>query len=231
MRLAILMANTDESTFAQAHPDDGEKFTALIRVVRPNWTFDVFSVKDGVFPPTLNYDGLLITGSPASVHDGMAWINRLEALIRQAVTNRVPMFGACFGHQIIAQALGGTVSRNPDGWVLGRVETIFVPDGRTVPIYAAHKEQVTILPENAKIIATTSGCEVAGFSIENHILTTQYHPEMSKEFIAALLEAFADEIGHDVTLTATQTLKSGTDMTALAEWIAAFFEQAQPQMV
>lgn len=227
MRLAILMTNTDESSFAQAHPKDGQKFSELLWRVRPNWSFDVFSVKDGVFPKTLDYDGLIITGSPASVHDGADWIAQLENLVRDAVERKIPMFGACFGHQVIARALGAQVTYNPTGWVLGKVTTEFTSDQEQIPIYAAHKEQVTTLPQDARIVARTDGCEIAGFAIEDHVLTTQYHPEMTQAFVADLLEAFEDEIGRDVTQTAQQTLGTPTDVDALAEWIALFFENAQ----
>lgn len=223
MRIVILMTNTDESPFAQQHPKDGQKFSELLWRVRPDWEFEVFSVKDDVFPPSLEYDGLLITGSPASVHDGEGWIARLEDLVREAIARKIPMFGACFGHQVIARALGAKISYNPTGWVLGKVVTEFT-NNSSVPLYAAHKEQVSTLPHGARIVARTPGCEIAGFAIEDHVLTTQYHPEMAHTFVSALLEAFADEIGQDVTEQASQTLGAPADIDALAEWIAAFFE-------
>lgn len=226
MRLAILMTNTDESAFAQAHPKDGQKFSELLWRARPEWVFEVFPVKDNVFPTALDFDGLLITGSPASVHDDAPWIVRLEALVRNAAERKLPMFGACFGHQVIARALGGEVIYNPDGWVLGKVETVFEPDGNPVELYAAHKEQVSRLPDNARITARSAGCEIAGFAIEDHILTTQYHPEMTARFMVSLLDAFSDDIGHKITEEAAQTLGQSTDIDALAEWIARFYETA-----
>lgn len=224
MRLAILMTNTDESPFAQKHPKDGQKFSELLWRVRPDWEFEVFSVKDGMFPASLDFDGLLITGSPASVHDNEPWIATLEDLVRNATAQKIPMFGACFGHQVIARALGADVTYNPQGWVLGKVTTQLTGHGN-IPIYAAHKEQVSTLPVGARIFARTEGCEIAGFAIEDHVLTTQYHPEMTKSFVAALLEAFEDEIGADITQDASKTLGDPTDINALAEWIATFFEQ------
>ena len=68
MHLALLMTNTDESDFAQDHPRDGEKFTTLVHLVRPDWRVEVFNVKDGVFPGDItDFDGVMITGSPSSV--------------------------------------------------------------------------------------------------------------------------------------------------------------------
>lgn len=226
MRIAILMTNTDESAFAQAHPKDGAKFTALIHRVRPDWICDVYAVKDDIFPEALDFDGILITGSPASVHDPAPWIARLETLVRDAVARRVPLFGACFGHQIIAKALGAQVGDNPSGWVLGRVTTVLSDTDTTVSVYAAHKEQVMALPPQARVAAYTDGCAIAGFAIADHVLTTQYHPEMTHGFIAALLDAFADDIGPDITRCAAASLTPAPDQAAWAERIAAFFETA-----
>ena len=230
MHIAILMTNTDESDFAQRHPKDGEKFSALLGEVRPVWQFDVFSVKDDEFPEgDLNlFDGFLITGSPASVRDNEPWIGRLEDLLRELHQRRAPMFGACFGHQVLATALGGVVDDNPGGWVLGTVQTVLT-DGEKgkLNLYAAHKEQVTQLPPNALITATTEGCPIAGFKIGNHIATTQYHPEMTPKFIAALVDELEDTFDPDVINDARTSLKTEADRLAVANLIAEFFEIAK----
>jgi GMP synthase-like glutamine amidotransferase len=193
--------------------------------VRPDWVFDVYSVKDDKFPSTLDgVDGVLITGSPASVHDGAPWIARLETLIQQIAAQKLPTFGACFGHQAIATALGGRVEYNPQGWVLGSVETQDQISGASRRAYAAHKEQVTELPKGAKITATTQGCPVAGFAIDNHILTTQYHPEMTDGFIAALLDEMAGDTDPEVIARANDSLSAPADRAAWAEQMARFFE-------
>jgi GMP synthase-like glutamine amidotransferase len=226
MHIAILVTNTDESDFAQAHPKDGQKFSDLLWRVRPDWTFDVYQVKDGHFPDALDFDGILITGSPASVHDGAPWIAQLEELVRDALKQKTPMFGACFGHQIIARALGARVGYNPQGWVFGRVETEFLCTSQRIALYAAHKEQVFELPAGAEIVARTDGCEIAGFSMNTHVLTTQYHPEMTSDFMSALIAEFADTLGRGVAERARSTMAQNTDMDALAEWIAQFYEAA-----
>lgn len=234
MHLAILMTNTDESDFAQAHPRDGEKFTDLIHLVRPGWTLEVFAVKDAEFPDDLSrFDGAMITGSPASVTGDADWIARLLDLIRAMHAARLPIFGACFGHQAIALALGGTVGRNPGGWIHGltRNRTLSRPDwARNLPdevrLYGSHVEQVTALPEGAVPLARSEGCDVTGFAIGDCIYTTQHHPEMTPDFIAALTEELAGDMGPDLTARARASLTERSDMKAFAETIARFFEQA-----
>jgi GMP synthase-like glutamine amidotransferase len=234
VHLAILMTNTDESAFARRHPKDGEKFSALVRSVRPEWTFDVFPVKDGVFPDDLSaFDGFLITGSPASVHDGEPWIDRLFETIREIVKREIPLFGACFGHQAIAMALGGKVEKNPGGWVFGLTKADVVdrtpwmePLGPNLSQYGAHIEQVTELPQNARVLIGSAACPAGGFAIGDRVYTTQNHPEMTPDFIAALVDEYASKMDEDVIEKARASLAETADYTAFAESIARFFEQA-----
>ena len=84
--------------------------------MRPDWEFAIYAVTVGQFSDSRNrIDGVVITGSPASVLDPDAWVERLMVLIRQIVAAGVPLFGGCFGHQAVARALGGQVERNLDG--------------------------------------------------------------------------------------------------------------------
>ncbi len=234
MHIAVLMTNTDESDFAQRHPKDGEKFAALITSVDTDWKTTSFNVKDGIFPESLDkFDGIVITGSPASARDDAAWIKRLNALIVDAFRPSKPMFGACFGHQAIASALGGSIDYNPAGWVFGLTETDVVasPDwaaglGPKLRQYAAHKEQVTALPEGAEVILSSPVCPNAGFIIDERVYTTQNHPEMSHDFITALVDEFADDLGPSVAQTARASLSQSADTEVYAHTIAQFFENA-----
>lgn len=227
VHIAILMTNTDESEFAQSHPKDGEKFAAMLRSVRPGWKVTVFAVKDGIFPPgDARFDGWLITGSPASVHDGAGWIGQLKRLIRRLSAEKQPIFGACFGHQAIAAALGGEVGPNPGGWVFGPTDTEM--EGAPIRLYAAHVEQVTRLPAGARPLGGNAECPVGSFAIGDHILTTQYHPEMSHDFAAALIEEYADDLPAAVIARARDGLAGRrADSARIAERIARFFDEAQ----
>lgn len=232
MHLALLVTNTDESEFAHRHPKDGQKFPTMMARVRPCWTFDVFSAKDGQFPEPLTvYDGVMITGSPASVHDKEPWIAQLLELIRDIHLIGLPLFGACFGHQAIALALGGTVERNPSGYQHGRIENQITgrqPWMTAVPdrfsLYGSHIEQVTALPDQASAVARSTDCSIAGFVVGSHVYTTQHHPEMTPDFIAALTDDMAEYLGSTVADAARLSLKQATDSDAFAESIAQFFE-------
>lgn len=234
MHLAILMTNTDESAFAQRHPKDGEKFAALIHSVRPDWTLDVFPVKDGVFPENVTaFDGIMITGSPASVNEDAPWVARLLDVIRDLVARHVPLFGACFGHQAIAMALGGRVESNPGGWVFGLAKADVVggapwtdPLQGSLAQYGAHNEQVTKAPDEARLLFSSPACPLGGFAIGDHVYTTQNHPEMTPDFVSALVEEYDGKLPADVTERARASLAEEADYAAFAETVARFFEHA-----
>jgi GMP synthase-like glutamine amidotransferase len=226
VHIAILVTNTDRSAFAKAHPGDLAKFSALLAQVRPGWTFRGFDLTEGDFPPDPDaFDGVLIGGSPASVQDDASWIARLMALIRTLHDRGIPMVGACFGHQAIAKALGGTVGRNPGGWVMGAVETRF--QGRTVCLAAAHSEQVLRLPEAAEVLGDGPGCPVGAYRIGPRVLATQYHPEMTPDFLAALVAEYAPALPPEAAARARASLGPALDGTAIAEAFAQTLETAR----
>jgi len=229
------MANTDESDFAYKHPLDGEKWRALLTPHCPECRFSVFSVKDGEFPEQslTDFDGIIVTGSPASTNDDTEWLGQLFAQIRKAEAAKVPLFGACFGHQAIAKALGGSVDFNPGkGWLFGVTQTnIHSPtpwmeaSNGTVLLNAAHEEQVTIAPEGAQIYMGNTACPNGGFSIGDHVFTTQYHPEITPHFMAALIEELSDVKPKSIIEGARDSLTQPPENTRFAGWIIRFFKR------
>ncbi len=232
MHIGILVTNTDDSAFAKQRPDDGEKFKALLQPLRPDWKFNAVQVKDSVFPSCVDdFDGYVITGSPASANGPEAWVATLMDFIRKIDVAKTPTVGVCFGHQAIALALGGTVSKNPKGWGFGIADTHFthtekwmVPKLDTISLYAAHNEQVTILPKDAIVLGGSDFCPVGSYRIDNHIFTTEYHPEMTPEFVLDLSYAFEKYIGHDVAENARKQFKSPAQGKIFAEWMVRFLE-------
>ncbi len=234
MRIAILIANTDDSAFAKARPHDGEKFAELIHLARPDWRCDWFWIRNDAFPSDIErFDGVLITGSPASVHDGAGWIARARALVLDLIARQVPLFGACFGHQLIAEAFGAEIVRNPSGWGHGLLEVERVGDApwldgapARIRLYGSHSEQADRLPEGAELLWRGEGCPVAGFRVGERVYTVQHHPEMTHQFITDLVEEHADYVGAEATEAARRSLRDKADRGVFAEGLARFFEHA-----
>jgi GMP synthase-like glutamine amidotransferase len=233
MHLATLITNTDFSKFAQARPDDGQKFAAMIAGARPEWQCTPFWVCKGEFPEDIGaFDGVMITGSPASVLSGAPWITRLETLVRQVIKAGLPLFGACFGHQLIARVLGAQIVPNPEGWGHGRLtltRTGQAPWSGPEPeitLYGSHSEQVESLPDEADLLFSGPGCPVAGFGVGDSVFTIQHHPEMTHAFISDLVEEYAEAVGPVVTDRARSSLKQPADSALFAAEIARFLEHA-----
>ncbi len=234
MKIAILLTDVDDSDFTRSFPDDAEKFRRLLQPLRQDWDFVTYPVKDGIFPADITvYDGAVITGSPASVHDDRPWIGQLFTMIRQAHEARVPMFGACFGQQAIAMALGGWVARNQQGWGLGVTTTTFTKHlpwmsekHPSLRFYCAHNEQVVQLPEGALVLGHDPIAEVSAFAMGEHILATQHHPEMTPDYVDGLLDYIEADIDPAVMVRARQSVAGGAQGQVFAKWIVDFLSAA-----
>lgn len=236
LRIAVLLTNDDTSAFAARFPNDGQKVVQLLQPLRPDWSFEVLPVKDGVLPSgPKDFDGYVITGSPASVNDdALPWVGALLAFIRAVDAARQPLIGLCFGHQAVARALGGQVARNAAGWGLGTAATHWQqalpwmqPAQSTTTLMAAHNEQVTRMPEGAECLGGSDFCPIGSMQIGQHIWTTQYHPEMPRVFMQALLGYLADKLDADTLARAHTSLNNAADVPLFGQWMAQFFEHAR----
>lgn len=231
-RIGILLTNDDRSAFAQAYPNDGEKFAANLKALRSQWQYTVLPVTQGVFPDSVEaYDGYLITGSPASVNAGHAWVAQLLDFIRALHAARRPTAGLCFGHQAIAKALGGVVGDNPQGWGLGvactgvqQFEAWMQPAQPQLHLFAAHNEQVLQPPPQARVLGGSAFCPVGTMAVGQHLFSSQYHPEMSRAFMADLLVYLDGKLPAPVISQARAQLQEPLDADLMFGWIVQFFE-------
>lgn len=232
--IGILLTCVDDSEFASRFPDDGEKFRRLLQPLRPDWTFTTIAVKDNIFPEHISdYDGYIITGSPKSVHGDEPWIKRLLALIQQLDAMRIQTFGACFGHQAIALALGGRVEKSRKGWGLGAHKTSYsefagwmVPAQQDMTLFAAHEDQVTKLPDRATLLGGDAFCPIGAYRIGEHIFATEYHPEMTEDFVAGLLNELEDDLDVATIARAKNSLSVAAEGPVFAQWIVKFFDKS-----
>ena len=199
------------------------------RLLAPHgFDFRDWSVVDGDFPDSVHdAEGWLITGSRHGTYDDLPFIAPLEALIRQAVDEGVPVVGICFGHQIVAQALGGRVEKFPGGWAVGPQSYDF--DGETLTLNAWHQDQVMQPPPGAETIATHPFCPHAGLRIGDKALTVQAHPEFDDAFIHGLIETRGQGVVPDDRIAAARARAGeATGGARLWDKIAALFRNAAP---
>ncbi len=226
MKIGILQTGP---TLDEVRDEMGEYYQMFERLLSGHgFTFDHYMVVDGDFPDGPEAaDGWLITGSKHGAYEDLPWIPPLEDLIRRIVATGRPLIGVCFGHQIIAQALGGKVEKFPGGWAVGPQEYRF-DDGTTMTLNAWHQDQVTELPPGARVLAGNDFCPYASLAIGDRVLTIQPHPE----FTAWLVEQLITHRGHGVVPAplleqALGALDTPTDSAAYAQRMAAFFKDAR----
>jgi GMP synthase (glutamine-hydrolysing) len=220
MRIGILQTGHAPDAVRPAHGDYPDLFQRLL--AGQGFTFATWAVVDGEFPPGPEAaDGWLITGSRHGAYEDHPWIPPLESLIRAIRDAGRPLVGVCFGHQIIAQALGGKVEKYAGGWSVGRTEYDF--GGETIALNAWHQDQVTVLPPGATVCGTNDFCAHAALVYGDRIFTVQAHPEFHRDFTADMIEKRGRGIVPDPLLDAAKDrLPLSLDDRRMADRIAAF---------
>ena len=187
--------------------------------------FRTYRVVDMEFPDSASEcDGWLITGSRHGTYEDLPFIKPLEQLIRDAFAAKVPVAGICFGHQIMAQALGGTVEKYRGGWSVGPTDYDF--NGQRLTMNAWHQDQVTTPPPGAQVIASSPFCQYAGLAYDDRGLSVQAHPEFADDFVKGLIDTRGRGLVPDPVLDdAREKLGAPLDSPDIAARIAAFFKQ------
>ncbi|MEO1142676.1 MAG: type 1 glutamine amidotransferase [Pseudomonadota bacterium] len=225
MKIGILQTGIVPENLADAHGQYPHMFGQFL--AGHGFEYEVFSVVEEVFPVSVNdCDGWLITGSKHAAYEDHAWIPPLEDFIREAYAKGIPMCGICFGHQIMAQALGGTVEWFGGEWGVGNREYTH-NDGSKSTLLAMHQDQVIERPPEAKVTITADYCKNAGFAYSGKAISIQAHPEFTAPFMKDLIkERIGTVVPEEQALAALTTLDQDNDASKFAVQIAEFFKAA-----
>ncbi len=188
----------------------------------PEATFHTVSVVAGEsLPNPEDFDGYVLTGSKHSVYEKAAWIQAEIDFLRRAKELKCPIFGICFGHQLMADAFGGRTSKAAAGWGVGAQS--YVPnDPEAKDVYsvlAFHQDQIEVLPPQAEVLAGTDHCPYGVIRYDFPALSVQYHPEFSTDYVEALLHQFGDDLFEESTTA--KALDSLRDVSLANDQIAA----------
>lgn len=238
MRIGLLVCDH----VRDAHLDIDGDYEAMFADLfghRDDVNLVAYDVIDGEMPEDpLECDAWMTTGSRHSVNDDEQWIRDLESFVREVSDAAVPFVGICFGHQLLASSLGGTVVKSDRGWGIG-IKEVEVSPGlewtggkRSFRVTNCHQDQVETLPRGAKVLGWNDHCPVSVMSVGNTMLGIQGHPEMTPEYARALIELrIGGAISDEVARAGLESLSSEPDMAMLADWIVAFIKSASPANV
>jgi GMP synthase-like glutamine amidotransferase len=223
MRIAILETGRPPAGLVEQFGDYPAMFE---RMLGPGFAYDRFDVAAGELPhDASDYDGYLITGSPAGVYDPLSWIEPLKDFLRKAKGRK--MVGICFGHQVMAEAFGGRVEKSDKGWGIGlqryRIDLVepWMDDVSSISVPASHQDQVVGQPPNTDVIASSPFAPFAALAwTDRPAISVQFHPEFDPEYAKALIAARREKMPDPDGAIAS--LDQPNDNARIADWIRRF---------
>lgn len=226
MKIGLLLCDHVRDEFLDIQGDYPEMFATLL----PAFEWEVFEVCRNQFPENaMQFDAYLVTGSRFSVYHDLDWIVRLKVFVNAIQKSNKKYVGICFGHQLLAEALGGKVEKAAQGWSVGvhtfnllKHQAWMQPNPKQINLLMMCQDQVQVLPTNSQVLATTEDCPVGIFMVGKQMLGIQAHPEFSKAYDQALMEARVDRMGIETVQTGIQSLKMPIHQTVISQWITQF---------
>jgi len=206
-------------------------FSSFFKAVSAPFECQVCEITKGEYPETPGaFDAFIVSGSQKGVYDPDPWIADLSEFIRNCNQERRTLVGICFGHQLIAHALGGHASKSEKGWGLGLREFDITtqkswmdPALKRCALHFSHQDQVTVLPTGAELLGGSEFCPNAIYCIGDQVLGIQGHPEISPSLIVKIIERLKEQVGPQVYRDALNSLNNGTpDARTVARWIINF---------
>ena len=223
MRLGLLVCDHVRPEFLQISGDYPDMFRRLF-ARHPDVEFVVYDVIGGELPSDPGEcDAWITTGSRHSVNDDELWIRNLEQFVRDVAKEPMPFVGVCFGHQLIAKALGGTVVKSDRGWGVG-AKKVEVKDsiglGTSYRILNSHQDQIDSLPPGAEILGWNEHCPVSMIGVGENMVGIQGHPEFDPAYSEALMESRRGTLIPEATVDdGLASLDGSTDGDLLVDWI------------
>lgn len=209
---------------------------------RPGVRFEVVRPYAGErLPLARDFAGVVVTGSPGSVTDDDPWIPEAAGFLLGASLSGIPILGVCFGHQLVADAFGGKIMKNPRGRELGTTEVRLTDAGHADPLFEglgpvltiqeSHSDVVALIPEGSTILAQNQMSEVQALAVNDHVHGVQFHPEFDADIVRGYVEARAADLAAERGEAGLQTLReqirdADDGRTVLGNWMKHYVRKA-----
>jgi GMP synthase-like glutamine amidotransferase len=230
MKLGILKTDAVRPEWVPEFGEYPDMFMALLSREDSDLEFAVYDVEQGEYPADIDeVDAYLITGSKSSVYEDKPWIRRLMDFVRELDRRHKKLVGICFGHQLVAQALGGRTEKSAKGWGVGLHTHRFseLPawhdqGDAAFDVLVSHQDQVVENARGAAVLAGSEFCENAVCQVGGHILTFQGHPEFLPGYSREIMAFRRETIGEQAYTDGMASLAVEPQGPRVARWILNF---------
>jgi GMP synthase-like glutamine amidotransferase len=232
MKLGILKTDAVRPEWVSEYGEYPDMFVKLLQRADPTLEFATYDVEEGEYPEDIDdVDAYLITGSKSSVYEDKPWIHTLMEFVRELHRREKNIIGICFGHQVVAHALGGRTEKSDKGWGQGlhthRFHTL--PEWHDggepeLHILVSHQDQVVENAPGTEVLASSEFCENAICQIGDHILTFQGHPEFLPGYSREIMEYRRELIGEPIYQAGVESLRQEHQGERAARWIIDFLK-------
>ncbi len=226
MKVALIVCDHVKNEFTEEHGD----YPMMFRRLLPEIEMDDWYGCDGELPEVEAYDQFIYTGSKHSVYEDIQWIRDLTSFTQKVCDQNKKLVGICFGHQMIAHALGGKVKKSDQGYLIGvhqfKVKQQMAFNNQKLTSFNALmlcQDQVVELPPGSKVLANSPQCPIGMFTVGSRILGIQGHPEFTKAYNQAVFESRPDKIDQGRMIEAKESFIKEADANLLSTLITSFF--------
>lgn len=230
LKLAVFELGDIPDELSDEFPAYGTMIIRWLSQALPHADYSIIRPPHGEkLPAPTEFDGYIYSGSRHGVLDELPWISPLKQFIVATAAARRPQFGICFGHQIMAAAMGGVVAQVPR-WGCGNEVYEFDnnhPAGpHVVPVM--HHDQVIEAPASSRVVGRSAHCAIGALDYDAPLRSVQFHPEFSCRYAAALIRRLpAESIADEQREAALESLAQTPESATWAAWAAAFLSKNQ----
>ena len=218
---------------AEKYQTEYGDYPSMFAKLLPALDWVIYDVYNNQFPDNLNECEVYVaTGSAHSVYENLAWIDRLKSTIAQLYQQKKVFIGMCVGHQLIGEALGGKLEKSKNEWCVGvhnfnviNNQPWMSPEMDAVNLLMMCQDQITVLPPDAQVLASSERCPNGIIQVGNHFLGIQAHPEYAKGFDRVLMENREERIGRKLLDEGIESLSKPLHADILREWVMNFINK------
>lgn len=232
IKICIIETGRTKQELINKHGDFPHMIEEWLRPVLNNAQFITVRASEGepVKNAAQKFDAFIITGSPHGVYENLPWMSKLKTELQEIAKEKKPIFGICFGHQILAESFGGKVEKSTKGWGIGVDSYMFYKEGKgqginqLMPVYVYHQDQIVELPPKAQVLGGSSHCEYGIVQYDFPCLSVQFHPEFTSNFVSDLINTSEEQKENKEKLL-NIVKEASVDNLIFAQWVRDFIKK------